>query len=190
MGRFVAGMVGTPYPADGPLRGMHLGKVAPPRGLLIAGIGQAFGNFTWNSPSQTSSVSFGGVLTAVTGNFTVTSTGTTGAIQLGNTAAGNLSIGGDFAQSGGNFAGTYTAGAARTITVGGDFSLTGGTFDLNGHSDLVGALVLNGGTVTTGVGTLSLGGSTSNGAAVVNGGILPPWMVALKDLNGNPTFVG
>ena len=133
------------------------------------GIGQAFGNFIWNSPSQTSSVSWAGALASVAGNFTVTSTGS-GDIRLGNTGAGDLTVGGNFSQTGGTFYVSSTQGAARTVTVGGNFSLTGGTFDLSDSSTAANGSVVNvAGNFTHSAGTLDETGSTTGSGIIFNG---------------------
>jgi hypothetical protein len=61
---------------------------------------QAFGNFTWNCTGQTGSISLGGRLTTVNGNFTVSSTGT-GSFSFGISGIGNVTIGGDYTQTAG-----------------------------------------------------------------------------------------
>ena len=106
-----------------------------------SGLGQAFGNFIWNSPSQTGHVSLAGALSSssgssIAGDFTITSIGT-GSMRLANSTnnARTLFVSGDFIQSAGTF---YVLGdggnsSSMTLDVGGDFSLTGGT--LNAHRE-------------------------------------------------------
>src|SRR5438045_1736253 len=51
------------------------------------GLGQSFGNFTWNATNQgTTNINLAGTLTTVNGNFTVLSTGTTGSLRLESSA--------------------------------------------------------------------------------------------------------
>ena len=62
-----------------------------------SGLGQAFGNFTWNTPNQVSSsnISLSGDLSNVTGNLTVASTGS-GSVRLANTlASGTVNVAGN-----------------------------------------------------------------------------------------------
>ena len=69
---------------------------------VIGGINQLFANFTWNCPNQTGTVTFIGDLDTVNGNLTITSTGT-GLTRLGGTGTGNLTVSGNFYQTGGYF---------------------------------------------------------------------------------------
>ena len=101
------------------------------------------------------------MLTTVTGNFTVVSTGT-GDIRLGNTASGDLTIGGNFSQTGGTF--RVSNGGDRNVTVAGGFSLTGGTLDLDDSSDAVNFNV--GGDFSQTGGTLTQGGSGSSAGII------------------------
>jgi len=99
------------------------------------GLGQTFGNFTWNSTGQTSSVSLGGSLTTVNGNFTLVSTGGGASeLQLVN-----------------------TSGSDRALAVGGNVDIQGGNLDLFNSNDnndmtvnIAGTFNLSGGTVTSG----------------------------------------
>ena len=136
-----------------------------------AGINQSFGNFTWNSTSQTASDSFAGALISVRGNFTIASTGSaSGDIRLGNTGAGNLAVGGNYVQTGGTILLSSTQGAARTMTVAGNFTQSGGTLDLSNSTT-------SGNTVTVFVagnfshtaGTLTESGSTTASGITFNG---------------------
>jgi sRNA-binding regulator protein Hfq len=153
---------------------------------LPAGL-QIFANFTWNCPNQSSSISFGGTLTNIAGNFTVTSTGS-GDLRLGNSGAGDMKVGGNFSQSSGTF--RLTGGANRNLTVLGNFSQTGGTNDLtvsgSGTLNVAGNFSQTGGTFTesntfipvanvvfngTGVQTFTSGGAVSGQINfTVNGG--------------------
>ena len=64
------------------------------------GVGQSFGNFTWNSTSQSGIISLNGGLTTVRGNFTLVSTGS-GTLALGTNTTYTLNIGGDLIAQGG-----------------------------------------------------------------------------------------
>ncbi|MGG9972082.1 fibronectin type III domain-containing protein [Ferruginibacter sp. SUN002] len=102
-----------------------------------AGLGQVFSNFTWNSPSQTTTTNIGGALTTVNGNFSVLNTGAaTNGLRLVN-GAYSLNVGGDLIVSAGNTAkldingntGTATINVGGNVTIGsaGTLSNTGGT---------------------------------------------------------------
>jgi hypothetical protein len=94
----------------------------------VASFAQSFGNFTWNSPSQTAAVSLIGNLTTINGDFSVISTGTTP--QVLNLSISGISftttIAGNFIQSGGNLTLNGTNGAC-TLNLMGNFSMSGGT---------------------------------------------------------------
>jgi gliding motility-associated-like protein len=106
-------------------------------GNVPDGLSQSFGNFTWNCPGQNVlglninpiSVSFSG---AVTGDFTVVSTGT-GSIRLSNITPRVLDISGDFNISGGIFDMAINSGSG-TLNIGGDFNMTGGAIIETGFS--------------------------------------------------------
>jgi hypothetical protein len=78
-----------------------------------SGLGQTFGNVTWDCTGQTTTLSLGGALTTVDGNFTVT-TGSGGILQLG-TAGYTLTIGGDFNIQSGEVVGVATTSAVNAI---------------------------------------------------------------------------
>ena len=131
------------------------------------GMRQDFGNFIWNSTAQTGNISLGGSILTVNGDFSVISTGT-GSVSLGGSGAGNLSIGKNFVQSGGEFLGSLSA--ARTMTVAGDFSLTGGTFNLSSSTTAGNSVTINvAGNFTHSGGTLTETGSTTGSGIVFNG---------------------
>jgi sRNA-binding regulator protein Hfq len=116
---------------------------------VIGGLSQAFGNFTWNCLSQSGTITTIGALNTVNGNFTMASSGT-GLMRLGNNAAGNLAIAGNYSQTGGHF--QITAALNRIVAVAGNFSLSGGTFDLTATGDgilnVAGNFSHTGGTLT------------------------------------------
>ncbi|MFY7887080.1 MAG: beta strand repeat-containing protein, partial [Dolichospermum sp.] len=96
---------------------------------LPTGLSQTFQNLTWNNTTQTNNIQFNGILTAVNGTFTVSSTGT-GSIRLVASTDGTaytatfgaLSVtGGTLAIVGGGSAGTRVA----TINVTNDVTLSG-----------------------------------------------------------------
>jgi hypothetical protein len=131
-----------------------------------SGLGQSFGNFTYNCPNQTGTLSFASGLTSINGDFRVASTGS-GTFRLGSSAVGNLTIGGSFVQTGGTLQFTGGTGAvARTVTVSGDLALSGGTLNMSAAS-VAGTLNVAGNFSHT-AGTITET-STGSGAIVFNG---------------------
>jgi len=144
-----------------------------------SGLGQAFGNFTWNSPNQVSSsnISLSGDLSSVTGNLTVTSTGT-GSVRLANTlTSGTVNVGGNVLVNGGTL---YVSGSSGAITlnVGGNLTVSSGNFYISGASgttnptvNVAGNVILSGGTLrpslSTGVSTLNVAGNWTNGGSFI-----------------------
>jgi hypothetical protein len=95
---------------------------------MPGGLGQTFGNVTWNSINQTGGIYFATNLN-IGGNFTITDTGT-GSVRLSNTSTGyTVSIAGNYAQSAGEFRMNNNTGVC-SMTVGGNFSLTGGVCNM------------------------------------------------------------
>ncbi|MGE5798231.1 MAG: T9SS type A sorting domain-containing protein [Ignavibacteria bacterium] len=99
------------------------------------GLGQSFGNFSWNCTGQTANISFAGYLTTINGNFNVNNTGTGSLRLLNGNAVRTLTVAGNFSQTGGSLfimgAGAVTA-SAMNMRVNGNFSLSGGTLTVNG----------------------------------------------------------
>jgi Secretion system C-terminal sorting domain len=108
-------------------------------------VAQTFGNFTWNSPSQSLNFSFAGTLTTINGDFTVAATGAAGSIILKNFggATTTTTVAGDYIQTGGRLVIVGTS-ENHTLTVRGDFNMSGGTLTRSGASGI--ALVNFGGT--------------------------------------------
>jgi len=117
-----------------------------------AGLGQSFGNFTWNCTGQSAAINnlagASGGLTTINGNFTVSSTnGQTLNLNNGGTAR-TITVGGNFTNSGGvidwaSSTATTTMNVAGNITVSGSATLdtststtavVNGTFVLTGSS--------------------------------------------------------
>jgi hypothetical protein len=97
---------------------------------------QPFGNFTWNSPLQNTVysssnpdwISLAGQLRTIAGNFNVVSTGPadkTYDLRLGQTSTGDLTVKGNFLQTGGYFLieANGNIGSAREMTIEKDFSV-------------------------------------------------------------------
>jgi hypothetical protein len=127
-------------------------------------LNQAFGNFIWNNTSQTNALELAGNLKTVKGNFSMQNTGT-GSLSLGS-ATGDLTIGGDFTQSGGTLIGTQST-INRVINVAGGFTLSNGTLDLNSGSGLD-SLKVNGNFSHTG-GILTVTGASTGSGVFFNG---------------------
>lgn len=107
-------------------------------GSSPSGIGQTFGNFTWNCPGQTTTLNPGGGLANMTGSLSIISTGT-GAFKLVGSTSPTITIGGNFTMSGGNF--TLTSGTGTpNINLAGNFTLNGGTMTM---SENTGGVTLN-----------------------------------------------
>jgi hypothetical protein len=137
---------------------------------VIGGFSQAFGNFTWNCPGQSGTITAIGALNTVNGNFTLAGSGT-GFMRLGNNSAGNLAISGNYSQIGGHF--QITAGSNRVMMVAGNFSLSGGTFDLtdgsgSGRLNVAGNFSHTGGTLTEGQVSSPVANVVFNGTGTQN----------------------
>jgi hypothetical protein len=92
----------------------------------FAGQGQAFYNFTWNCPNQTSALPWGGTVpTVVNGDFTVVSTGT-GEVRISNNNSPTLNINGNLNLQGGRL--TLASGTGKvTVNLSNNVYVTGGT---------------------------------------------------------------
>ena len=97
-------------------------------------VGQTFGNFKWNSPSQSINFSFAAALTTVNGDFTVASTGT-GSIILKNfgNPATTTTVGGNYIQTGGKLVIVGTS-ETHNLNIRGNFNMSGGTLTRTGSS--------------------------------------------------------
>lgn len=127
---------------------------------------QAFGNFTWNTPTMgtTSTFSLGGALQTVRGKLTFISTGNTPReVRLANGGPGySLSVGGDFEIQGGLVTLTQNQNSSSTVRVGGNLIISGGnvTLAVSNNSPvnlhIKGALQKAGGILDRGTGTGSV----------------------------------
>lgn len=120
------------------------------------GLGQTFGNFTWNCPAQQITAPVNTDMT-VQGDFRLVSSGT-GSFAITNNNSGTLSINGNYYQDGGTL--NFNAGSSSTATsylyIAGNFSFTGGK--ITETSAGRGTVVFNGGgnmQIYSGTGTLS-----------------------------------
>lgn len=92
---------------------------------IIPSLTQPFGNFIWDCQSQSIALSLYSQLASVHGNLIIHSTGNS-ALWLSNNSPADLSVGGNFQQTGGRFHLAYSA--QSTMTINGDFALDAGTF--------------------------------------------------------------
>jgi hypothetical protein len=131
-------------------------------GTKPGNLDQAFGNLTWNCPSQTGSENLTTSFTTVNGNFVMQSTGA-GEIQFAQTGNSTMAIGGNYVQTGGNV--VFTTVGNRTVNVGGNFSLSGGSLDMaTGAGTSI--LSIAGNFLHTG-GALTRSSGTAGGSATV-----------------------
>ncbi len=93
------------------------------------GLGQTFGNFTWNCPAQTGTISAEEALDNIAGSFTIAATNT-GQFRLGN-ATNTTTVGGNLIISGGTL--DMSNGSTLTMNLAGNFTLSGGTLTETGR---------------------------------------------------------
>ncbi|MBX2991734.1 MAG: T9SS type A sorting domain-containing protein [Bacteroidetes bacterium] len=161
-------------------------------GGFPSGLGQTFGNFTWNCASQSNNLNLEGSIGGIAGNFTVSNTGgqelrlantstertlTVGGnyIQTGGTfilvdndGSGTLDVVGNFTLSGGTFIGVNDPGPAELI-VGGNFAMSGGTFTLKSNNSGSAVMSVSGDFSKTG-GTFNQRGNALGTSTVTIGG--------------------
>ncbi len=146
--------------------------------LLITGVTSSlpsnftdsYGHITWNATGQTSALNLAASPTAVAGNLTVQSTGSS-TLRWGS--GDDLSLGGDYLQTGGTFI-FSNAGGTLSAT---DVSVTGGTLTLtNGGTiptlDVDGDFIVNGGAINeTGAtsGSIKFTGSSTQSVTAASG---------------------
>ncbi len=132
------------------------------------GMKQKFGNFNWNSPSQSATLSFGSSTpTNFAGSFNVISTGS-GVLELSISAAVNLEIGGDVNVSGGTLNGITTS-ATELVNVAGSLNISGGTFNLHSSATGTGSSIWNvAGNVNVNGGTLTASSTTGSTSPTIN----------------------
>lgn len=103
--------------------GYTTGTTAP------TGLGQSFGNFTWNCPSQTGNINLLGTLTTVNGDLSIVNMNTA-TLRLASSQSPTLAIGGNLSIQQGILEAATTTGSP-TINVAGDLAMTGGTLDFS-----------------------------------------------------------
>ncbi len=93
------------------------------------GLGQNFGNFEWNCPSQTGNISLDGALTTISSNLKIASTGT-GTLVLSGSGNLKLTIGGNLVITGGTLC--LVSGSGKPILeILGSYVQSGGILDVN-----------------------------------------------------------
>jgi hypothetical protein len=93
-----------------------------------SGLGQTFGNFTWNSTGQSGNIALAGGLTTIAGNFTMQSTGSGTTVLAGG--ASTLIITGNLTISGGTL--NMSSAGAVIINLSGNYNQSGGTLTESG----------------------------------------------------------
>jgi hypothetical protein len=111
-------------------------EVTGSTGTFPGGMGQLFGNFTWNSPGMTASLNLVGSMTAISGNFTVAHTSTTAGRVLrlfSSQVNATFTIGGDFIINNADARLEFSNGTSTNsvLNIGGNFSVTAGSFSAN-----------------------------------------------------------
>jgi hypothetical protein len=94
---------------------------------------QTFVNVTWNCPSQQNAINVPSQFNNLTGNFTVTSTGTGSLVFNATTSSKSYSLNGGFIQNGGTVD-LASSSAASTLNIEGAISLLGGTLTETGSA--------------------------------------------------------
>lgn len=143
------------------------------------GLGQAFGNFTWNCAGHSTLIRLDGALTTVNGNFTVSDAGNfqnpsfiENGLSLTSNNALTLTIGGNFVISN---AIDYTwliladGNGAVTVNVGGNFNMSGSTsyfiYHFANTSSLLNTIIMNvSGNFSQSGGLIDFAYQTSTGA--------------------------
>jgi autotransporter-associated beta strand protein len=141
---------------------------------LVSTFAQTFGNFTWYCTAQSAAIDLAGQLVAISGNFTVNSTGSSG-LQLSRNQNCELTVGGNYSQSGGGFGiGPYLSSNSNKMTVNGNFSCGNGTFYIS---------------PANGAGTLDVNGNF-NSAGTFNFTFTGFAATATLNVTGNTTIYG
>lgn len=127
-------------------------------------LGQQFGNFVWNTPSMVSTqYSLDGLLTSVTNELRIVSTGS-GSLRLGYTGPGiNVTIGGDLVVQGGALILAQNQTSTSSITINGNLRIESGTL-ITGNNNAATNVFLKGNFIKTG-GSITRG--TGSGLAII-----------------------
>jgi hypothetical protein len=146
---------------------------------IPTGIGQTFGNFTWDNVGQSADLSIPSNLININGDLSVKSTGAN-KLMLSNTGSSTLNVGGAFTMTGGTFdVNANTSGGTGTLNVGGDFSMSGtsaftesgnGIANVNYNGTGTQIFSKTGGTISNNINFAILSGATVNfGISVLDG---------------------
>lgn len=101
------------------------------------GLGQAFGNFSWNCPGQIGAIDLQGILTTVNGTLSVTETNNQELRLNSDAGSSTLTVKGDFLISGANTILNITGDVSpERVHIEGNFLMTGGS--LTGSSSTPG----------------------------------------------------
>ncbi len=103
------------------------------------GWGQSFGHVTWNCSNQAAIViNLLGLLTTVNGDFTITSTGTSGKLRYNTNspASPTLTISGNFNQASGTTFDMNNGTSTPTFNLAGNFNQSGGTIEKGGSGTI------------------------------------------------------
>lgn len=96
-------------------------------GPSVASLGQSFHHFIWNCSGQTSSVSLGGGLTTINGDFEIRNTANNDVNLITSSGTSNLTVNGKLWLSGGNL--SLTSGTiASILNLEGDLEIANGYF--------------------------------------------------------------
>ena len=136
---------------------------------IASGLSQTFGNFTWNYSGQTTSINLGGSLQNITGNFTITSTGSVSTLQLTNSNNLTLNIGKDLIIQSGILDFSNGAASTKVINLHGNYNQTGGTFTNSNSNPLTVNFTGSGKTFTQSSGNITstyINWNINNGASL------------------------
>lgn len=146
----------------------------------LGGVGQTFGNFTWNSTAQTAGV-YGAPNAAINGDLTITSTGT-GSVYMTSTSP-TVNIGGNLIINGGTL--YFSWSGSPTVNVNGNVIFNGGIFRPAVSTgtpilNVTGDWTHNSGTFTHGTSTVNF---TKNGVATVSSSAAAGTLLAFNNLS-------
>jgi pectin methylesterase-like acyl-CoA thioesterase len=162
-----------------PISTWNTGSTCSVTGIKAASLNnylQSFYNFTWNCAGQTANYnlvwdSTSAVPVVVSGNLTVTASGTAAAYQFRMTNAAtvrNIKINGDVIVNGGYLTVAGSSGAAQyNVTVGGSINISSGKFNLCAGSGGFGTWYLNGDFSCSGTGQFVVPSNKTKGTVLI-----------------------
>ncbi|MCX6237610.1 MAG: hypothetical protein NTY07_08655 [Bacteroidia bacterium] len=153
---------------------------------FTGGVGQTFGNFTWNCPLQTTNFYLESNIT-IAGNLTVSGTGTapadpnTKALRMSNTANGfTMAVTGDVVINNDAAFKMNNSTGSCTMTVGGNFTISGtgyftivtggasSTLSVTGNVSITGGTLAMNENDNVSIGTLNVGGNFTLSGGFIN----------------------